>query len=676
MKSVALALLLLVPSVRADEPPAFNPLATFEHVVSSGRSRDAGRVTFQLGSAKYSFASGVLLELVGKDGVFAGWYFAGSGSVTFPAENAGTSKVFGDNARRLGGFDVADDGALRASFSNASFWLSEAARPPLDGFAAEASPVLAASFEAHRKRFVKDRFAEPEPALAAALLAKRPYAQVLIEGGRGLRHEVDDLFSGTERVAVEATMEAAPAGYLDWRFSRDVLSRPLGRARHTAPRVEYRLTELDVDVRERTEQGWGDLVVKETLVPERPLRALGFVLRSDSIAGIGLGSASVRMNSVIGEDGKSLPFSFAKDRLIVYLPAEVPAKRPVRLTFDYMAGYFGRPGGDNYWELALGEDWYPAASDWRTSSLFTYHAVIRARKPFTPFTSGDTVRRGEDGDFNLVETRLDRPTSMVGVLAGKYTIQEETKDGITCRVASYAVSKEKSGAKLIALFHTFRKFYEPYFGPFPWKEFTIVEINGFGYGQAPAGMMRITHEAFQMNIFGDPRAELFSQGINERIAHEVAHAWWGHVVWGAADEDQWIEEAFAEMAAGYAIESLKSKSEFSMLTNVWKTRGKESRGKSPIWLVNSMEDKASLQPNHDSTEDRYFILYFKGATLLQGIRTDVGEDAFFTSLKSFLRSFEKKPAVTTEQFVGLLSFITKKDWKPWFEKYYYGLEMP
>src|SRR5262249_56292734 len=96
----------------------------------------------------------------------------------------------------------------------------------------------------------------------------------------------------------------------------------------------------------------------------------------------------------------------------------------------------------------------------------------------------------------------------------------------------------------------------------------------------------------------------------------------------------------------------------------------------PVFFANETVTKMDAFAAESLFVDRFYLTYFKGATLLQAIRREVGEDTFFTILKSFLRSFEKKPAVTTEQFIGLLNYVTKKDWKPWFEKYYYGFDVP
>ena len=39
-------------------------------------------------------------------------------------------------------------------------------------------------------------------------------------------------------------------------------------------------------------------------------------------------------------------------------------------------------------------------------------------------------------------------------------------------------------------------YYEEFLGPFPFPEFNILEINDYGFGQAPPATMFITKEAF------------------------------------------------------------------------------------------------------------------------------------------------------------------------------------
>ncbi len=47
----------------------------------------------------------------------------------------------------------------------------------------------------------------------------------------------------------------------------------------------------------------------------------------------------------------------------------------------------------------------------------------------------------------------------------------------------------------------------------------------------------------------------------------------------------------------------------------------------------------------------------------------------FAILRSFLQSFPR-PTVAAEDFIGLLNFVTKEEWHPFFDRYAYGTELP
>jgi aminopeptidase N len=53
----------------------------------------------------------------------------------------------------------------------------------------------------------------------------------------------------------------------------------------------------------------------------------------------------------------------------------------------------------------------------------------------------------------------------------------------------------------------------------------------------------------------------------------------------------------------------------------------------------------------------------------------VGDTTFLTFLKSYQKSFAWKGG-TTKDVAGLLSFMTKKDYKPFFDQYFWGTAMP
>lgn len=674
---LALGLLLAVPAAAQDGPPpvpapatsAPSPGAPYTEPVLSGRAVDTLGAKFTVGAARYELSRGRLWELTTKEGAPVGAFYLGAGSLAISAGDPQAVRLAARNAKHVGGAKAVD-GELRASFSAATFLFSSALRPGWAFAAAEEAPVR--RFAAHVERFARDRTPQVASRLAISEAAKGAFFAATLEADPDLRHVFDPMTDDEEVLRVVDRPAGLPGGFPEMRFSRDLCRRPLGRTRRQAPRVDARLVAVDVDVREG-KAPWGDLRVTETFLAVRPLSFLVLDFATDTLVKNDL--LETRLRSLADGDGRPLAYALGNGELVVALPHPLPPGARFTLRLEYEAPYFERAGGDNLWELPIASGWYPQPGA-PNASHHTFHAVVRARRPLLPFASGNTVRRAEEEGWNVLESRLEKPVPFATVLAGKYTTQESTEDGVTCRVASYGIPKEMSGKMLLSVFHGVRKFYEWLLGPFPWKEFTIVEINDYGFGQAPPGMMRITKEAFQSNVFTDEVSSLFSQGINQRVAHEIAHAYFGYVVADAAPEHQWISEAFSEIASMYAIEKLKGKAEGKKLAGTWAGSARHSAKAAPIDLANGLASKIASTWDGSTAIDRIELVYSKGAHLLQTLRLELGDDLFFTVLRSFLRSFEKQRDVTTDDFVALLSFATKKDWKPWFERYYYGTEMP
>ncbi|MEO6325982.1 MAG: hypothetical protein ABIT01_17210, partial [Thermoanaerobaculia bacterium] len=380
------------PAAATGSAAAGSPAEAFRARHLSGRTIAASNLTFRVGGGGYTLLDGSLREIVGKDDRPIGFFFEGHGRLSWAVEEneSAAAKVYSDNARRVGGFDVGKDRSLTASFTRASLYFAEKERPSL-GDPAAANEDASAAYAKHQARFAQDRFPAPELGLAAARANGGVYYSALLEGSRDVRHEVDDVLGNEETLAVVSEMESTPTGFIGWRFSREVAHRPVGRGRHAHPRFDYRLVDVDVDIREGA-GGRGTLLVDETVVPERPVRALSFELYSEKLVNKGFTEARTLLSAVTDDRGKPIAHAFAKGQLVLFFPEPLAAHVPLKLRFEYDGGFFGRSFGDNYWDLELGAPWYPRPVS-TAAAAHTFHAVIRARKPFTPFASGDVVRR-------------------------------------------------------------------------------------------------------------------------------------------------------------------------------------------------------------------------------------------------------------------------------------------
>lgn len=658
--------------------PASNPSERFFAPVLTGRSVTAASVAFPAGAGRYAITNATVWEVADGAGEPLGIWIRGQCRLEWTTDDPGAMKVYRENAGRVGGLDARKDGPIVAQAEEALVLFSAASRPAglpqfQDGPPGAPAP---AALKAFLDRWKDDALPAPAAGLSAAAADGRKYLLAFLAAGKDLRHEVDETREDFDTLTVVERPAGLPVSAGAFRVGRTVARQPLGRSRRAVPRVDWVLTGLSVDVRE-TGEARGVLAVEETIVPQRALSALSFDLDGLSLSPRLLARRETSLQEVSLGDGTPLATYFGGGALVVFLPKPAAAGVPLTLKFRYDAPYFERYG-DNYWELPLAGAWYPQPPAVMVQARHGMKAVVRARKPLVPIAPGKTLRRFEDGEWNAVETILETREPFQAILAGKYTFFEETKGGVTARVATYGLAKPLSAAKLLTLFHTLREFYEPYFGPFPFAEYTIVEVNDYGFGQAPPGLMRITREAFESNKFsGDLAAQVFSSGVNQRFAHEIAHAWWGGVVWNAQAADVWLVEAFSQMASGRALEALKSAGEYDRLSRGWRADAKEAASRAPIPLAEELVAKASPGAGDSLYADGVLLTYAKGPVLLVALRKELGDDLFFTVMKSFLKSFAtRRPAVVTDDLVGLLEFATKKDWKPWFERYFYGTEVP
>ena len=69
------------------------------------------------------------------------------------------------------------------------------------------------------------------------------------------------------------------------------------------------------------------------------------------------------------------------------------------------------------------------------------------------------------------------------------------------------------------------------------------------------------------------------------------------------------------------------------------------------------------------------LMYSKGAYVLYKLHEEIGDTAFFSFLRNFQAMKEFKYA-TTAEMAPLIQRLTKKDYTEFFDKYYWGTEMP
>jgi peptidase M1-like protein len=375
-------------------------------------------------------------------------------------------------------------------------------------------------------------------------------------------------------------------------------------------------------------------------------------------------------------DGRAAEFLHRDDELLVALGRALAEKETVEVEVNYGGEMALRPEGHSFWVLGTWP-WYPRQD--LAGELATMEISIDVPEPWTPFASGAQASRLEQQGRRKLTTQLKRPMQFAVVAAGKYRVLEGRQDGVTCRAATYAMLKEKPAHDLIARFFAGRRFFEQLFDePYPFSDFSIVEINSWGFGQAPPGIIFFTKEFYTAPL----EQRIYFQDLNARYLHEIAHGWWGHVLKMNGPEEVWISEAFADYTAALAVwQLLKGRGEAEMreIVQDWVAAANAIRPGASLYLM----ERLALRDERD-VEDYWSLRYAKGPLVLHALRLELqrqkgsaaeGDRYFIAFLRTYLQRFHYGWG-TTRGLVETLDQLTGGNWQPWFERYVYGTETP
>ncbi len=387
------------------------------------------------------------------------------------------------------------------------------------------------------------------------------------------------------------------------------------------------------------------------------------------------GSAVLALNAWLNVEGVSasgrdLRYERKGDELTVFFE---PQLRPGE-TLELLVAYSGksRAGADHRWGVVTEDTsymiyeslWYPSIHGQRAPARVS----IVVPSGYQAVSSGElvTVEEGE----RMVYTYEDPvPAYGLSFVVGKFRVKatelvhggktgfdKETKRIVQAKAPRSTSSESSSRSIEILCFareedfyladdclrasKNILDFYEARFGPYPYKQFAVVEMpEDFFGGHGDQGFVLLQSNVFKRNSL-------------EFTAHEIAHNWWGaHVAAdggynffpfqgiatsssGTVSENLWLNEGFAtyssmlflenENGRGALIDSLKAKRREYL----------DVRRDSPI---------SSIGGDYGSPE-YHAILYGKGALVVHMLRYVVGEESFWEIMHDYIDEYGGRSA--------------------------------
>jgi hypothetical protein len=190
-------------------------------------------------------------------------------------------------------------------------------------------------------------------------------------------------------------------------------------------------------------------------------------------------------------------------------------------------------------------------------------------------------------------------------------------------------------------------FFTGKFGPLPIASLSLVEIDSDslnGYS-APA------------TVFLSPRG--IGSKLNYRLlSHELSHQWWRASVSPATSADLWLDEGLATYSEMLYVEELAGKAGLEQVAHEVGIAAL-ANDTVPIARSASLEE---FSPQYDS------VVAKKGAMVLQMLRWVIGDEPFFTGLRTFAASFAGRSA-TTDDLRQVLEEVSAQNLQGFFTQW-------
>jgi aminopeptidase N len=329
----------------------------------------------------------------------------------------------------------------------------------------------------------------------------------------------------------------------------------------------------------------------------------------------------------------------------------VRLKRPITAgtTFRVVVAYNGQPrpvpDGDDEcgWEeladgvLVAGQtngspSWFPCND--RPDDKATYRIELTAPNSYHVVANGVCTSQWRSASTTtwIYEQREPMSTYLATVQIGRYVVH--AVEGST--VAMSAVLPNRLLDRYDSAFGRqpeMMDFFARLFGPYPFAAYTVVITDD---------RLEIPLEAQGMSTFGSNF--LTSDWDNVRlVAHELSHQWFGNAITLSSWSDIWLHEGFACYCEWLWSEESGGRSTDARARDHWSK------------LAGKPQDLLLGDPGPDLMfDDR---VYKRGALLLHALRLTVGDDRFFSLLRTWVER-HRYGSVTSAMFESLAAAVT------------------
>ena len=318
------------------------------------------------------------------------------------------------------------------------------------------------------------------------------------------------------------------------------------------------------------------------------------------------------------------------------------------------SGWLAGPSGEQFVvaEPDAAHSWFPAND--HPIDKATYSFAVTVPTGFVAAANGELTEIVEGDGTTTYHWSMDVPMASylaTVVIGDGWHITEDAisteEAGVLIRnmlppdlVGDVPAALERTGEMIGVL--------EEAFGPYPFDRYGIAVVGGY------SGAL----ENQTLSVFG--RGTVEGPFFDFIHVHELAHQWFGNSISVAQWGDIWLNEGFATFAELLWVEHLYGAGAYREEAA---NRTEEARvGYGP--------------PGTPPREDLFNgTVYLRGALVLVALRDEVGDEAFFETLRTYTERYANSNA-TTENFIAIAEEVSRQDLDGLFATWLYGEELP
>jgi aminopeptidase N len=195
--------------------------------------------------------------------------------------------------------------------------------------------------------------------------------------------------------------------------------------------------------------------------------------------------------------------------------------------------------------------------------------------------------------------------------------------------------------------------------PYPWDRYAQVMVWNFA-----AGGMEHTAATTLFEGACLTREELLDHDMEDLIAHELLHQWFGDLLTCASWEHIWLNEGWATYGEYLWLDHASG--EDAALGLAWDWLQSISLDDADAPFQPAMACKEYHHP--DDTFGRAADAYAKGGLVLHALRQRLGDDVFWNAVRTYVDRFKHRP-VETDDFRIVLEEISGESLERFFAQY-------